>query len=146
MQFSSLELHLIIGCSKDSIEIPLSEMQQIKKEFSLENFKDDFVKNNLVIDWRNSNIKNSNDSIPLIYEFNTSFKVKNSLEKGKQTLDVQYKLLVSKGDTNTWSFEIIKFLPNKTEKLTNISYFTITSFSGTLYHYNLKGENIKMKA
>ena len=82
----------------------------------------------------------------MTYEFNTTFKIKEILKNGKQTLDVQYKLLVSKGNTNYWSFEIIKLLPNKTEKQTNTNYFSITSFSGTLYHYNLKGENTKIKA
>lgn len=138
---------LIISCSKDNpSEVELTEIQQIQSEFSLENFNDDFVKNNLIIDWTHYSINQQNDSIPLTYEFNTTFKIKNTLENGKQALDVQYKLLVSKEDTNTWSFEIIKFLPNITEKITNISYFSITTFSGTLYHYNLKGENTKIKA
>jgi hypothetical protein len=138
---------LTISCSKDSIsEVELTEIQQIQSKFSLENFNDEFVKNNLVIDWTSYNVNQENDSIPFKYEFRTSFKVKNTLKNGKQTLDTQYKLLVHKAEDNNWSIEIIKYLSNKSEKLSNLNYFSKNKFSGTLYHYNLKGENIKIKA
>lgn len=138
---------LTISCSKDSIsEVELTEIQQIQSKFSLENFNDEFVKNNLVIDWTSYNVNQENDSIPFKYEFRTSFKVKNTLKNGKQTLDTQYKLLAYKAEDNNWSIEIIKYLSNKTEKLSNLNYFSKNTFSGTLYHYNLKGENIKIKA
>ena len=135
------------GCENEDVnQTTLNHIEQIKKSFSLSDYNDDFVKNNLVIDWNNFNLTQENDSIPLTYEFNTSFKVENSLDNGKQKLEVKYKLLVSKNDLEQWDFELIKFLSSDSNPINDIGYFSIASFSGTIYHYNLNGENTKIEA
>ena len=139
---------LVVSCSNETTEIQLTEIQKIEKEFSFKNFNDDSVKNNLVINWNDFILKQDIDTISndKVYEFNTSSKINTSIDNGKQKLAVKYKLLVSKNDSEQWDFELIKFLSNNSESIDNISYFNPTSFSGTLYHYNLNGENIKIKA
>jgi hypothetical protein len=53
---------------------------------------------------------------------------------------VKYKLLASRNDTEPWKFEIIKFLSSESDPIDLISHSSPSSFSGTLYHYNLNGE------
>ncbi len=134
------------NCDKeDNSEVELTEIQKIQSKFSLENFENPFVKNNLLIDWNDFNTNQNKEDKSVTYEFNTSFKVSNSLSSGKQKLSTKYRLLTSKNDLDTWEYELIKFLSNKTKLADDISYFK-PAFSGTLYHYNLKGKTLKIKA
>jgi hypothetical protein len=140
---------LFCSCTNDdSKEIELTERQQLQNKFSLANFDDDFIKNNLVVDWNDFVLNINKDTISdtKVYEFNTSFKVSNSLASGKLKLAVKYKLLVSRNDTDPWKFEIVKFLSSESDPIDLISHSSPSSFSGTLYHYNLNGENTKMIA
>lgn len=142
----SLLISLFINCSYDeSSEIEFSENQKIQNEFSLDNFNDLFIKDNLIVDWNDFNIEDSNKNGFVLYEFNTSLNTSKSIESGKYQFSFRYKVLVAKNSQNSWSFEIIKFLANDDKDLSNTSYFSIDSFSGTLYHYNLKGETLKVK-
>ncbi|TDE00389.1 hypothetical protein [Flavobacterium sandaracinum] len=67
---------LFCSCTNDdSKEIELIERQQLQNKFSLANFDDDFIKNNLVVDWNDFvlNIDKNTVSDTKVYEFNTSF-------------------------------------------------------------------------
>jgi hypothetical protein len=92
------------------------------------------------------NINKDTISETKVYEFNTSFKVNTSLDNGYLTVAVKYKLLVSKSDTELWDYEILKFLSSDSDPIDRISSSSHSSFSGTLYHYSLNGENTKMIA
>lgn len=130
-----------ISCSKENVtEIELSETQQLQSKFSLEDFDDVFVKNNLEIDWNNFNTNLNSESKVFSYEFDTHFKVKSSIEDY-----AKYKLLASKNELNDWKFEIIKFSTSKENINNYLSYFSVNNFSGSIYHYNLKGENTLIK-
>jgi hypothetical protein len=140
---------LFCSCTNDdSKEIELIERQQLQNKFSLANFDDDFIKNNLVVDWNDFVLNIDKDTISdtKVYEFNTSFIVNTSLDNGKFKLAVKYKLLASRNGTEPWKFEIIKFLSSESYPIDLISHSSPYSFSGTLYHYNLNGENTKMIA
>ena len=129
----------------DGLTTPLNDIQQIQKEFTLNNFNDSYIKENLIVNWNDFNTI-PKDSITSIYEYNTSFKVKRTLESNDHLFDVTYKILAIKDDSENWSFELIKFLANNDSPLNNPSYFYPNAFSGTLYHYNLEGKTIKIKA
>ncbi|MFI0429473.1 hypothetical protein [Mariniflexile sp. HMF6888] len=135
----------LINCNKEEVrQTSLNDIQQIQGGFTLENFNDPYIKENLIVDWNDFNT-NPEDSIT-IYEYNTSFKVKRTLENDNQLFKVKYKILAVKDSLENWSFELIKFLANNDRSLNNTSYFYPSTFSGTLYHYNLKGETVKLKA
>ncbi|WP_452221536.1 hypothetical protein [Lacinutrix salivirga] len=130
-----------ISCSKENIaEIKQTETQKLQSKYTLDNFDDVFIKNNLKIDWDDfkSNVNSQNEVIA--YEFNTSFEVKSSIENY-----AKYKLLASKNVVNAWSFEIIKFSTNKENISNDLSYFMLNHFTGSIYHYNLKGDNTLIK-
>jgi hypothetical protein len=140
---------LFCSCTNDgSKEIELTERQQLQNKFYLANFGDEFVKRNLIVDWNDFVLNINKDSISdtKVYEFNTSFKVNSSLENGKLKLAVKYKILASKKSSEPWNFEIVKFLSSDLDPIDVVSYSSPSSFSGTLYHYNLNGENTKMIA
>ena len=123
-----------IACSdNEPLEIESSEKQQIKREFSLANFNDSFIKENLIGNW-NDFKTNQKDSTT--YEFNTSFKTKRSLENDNQLFGTKYKILAIKGTLKNWSFELIKFLSNDDEPLDNISYFHPYTYPILLSHYH----------
>ncbi|WP_452219613.1 hypothetical protein [Lacinutrix salivirga] len=130
------------NCSKEDVDkIELTEIEQLQNNFTLENFDDIFIKNNLIIDWDNFNSKFNSKNELITYEFNSHFKVRNTIEKYSK-----YNILASKNDLNEWSFEIIKFSTNK-DKINNnnLSYYSTNEFTGTIYHYNLNGENTLIK-
>lgn len=140
---------MFCSCTNDDYtKIEQIERQQLQNKFSLANFDDDFIKNYLVVDWNDFILNINKDTISdtKVYEFNTSFKVNTSLDNGKLKLAVKYKLLASRNDTEPWKFEIIKFLSSESDPIDLISHSSPSSFSGTLYHYNLNGENTKMIA
>nr|WP_143404134.1 hypothetical protein [Gaetbulibacter sp. 4G1] len=137
------------NCEKEEISpmsLQLTEIQQIENEFSLKNFNDSFVSNNLVVHWDDFISKENIKENTVVYEFNTSLKVKNTIENEKQRFDFKYKVLGFKNDSDRWYFELIKIFANNDKALDGISYFSPTDFSGTIYHYNLKGESLALKA
>ncbi|WP_418602355.1 hypothetical protein [Hwangdonia sp.] len=137
------------NCEKEEVnqlQSQLTEMQYIENEFSLKNFKDSFISKNLVVHWDDFISKENIKENKAVYEFNTSLKVKNTIENEKQRFNFKYKVLGFKDDSDRWYFELIKFFANDDKNVNNISYFSPKEFSGTLYHYNLKGESLALKA
>lgn len=137
------------NCEKEEISpmsLQLTEIQQIENEFSLKNFNDSFVSKNLVVHWDDFISKENIKENTVVYEFNTSLKVKNTIENEKQRFDFKYKVLGFKNDSDRWYFELIKIFANNSKTLDNTSYFSPKDFSGTIYHYNLKGESLALKA
>lgn len=132
--------------NNEEIQTPVSEIRQFENTFSPEHFNDAFIKDNLIIEWDDFNIKQDRENNNSIYEFNTSLKVKNTIENGQQTLAFTYKLLAFRDSDGNGTFELIKFLSGSPGVLNTVSYFDPAAFSGTLYHYNLKGETVKIKA
>ena len=140
-------LFAINGCTdNEEIQTPFSEIQNIQHTFSLEAFNDDVVKENLTVHWDEFNIQQDQENNRTIYEFNTTLKGNNTLQNGEHTLVFTYKLLAFQDGEGNPTFELLKFLADNDKVLNDISSFTPIGFSGTLYHYNLKGENILIKA
>lgn len=132
---------LMTSCSKENVtEIELSEIQQLQNNFTLDNFDDVFVKNNLEIDWENFKTNINSENHLISYEFNTNYKVKSSIDDY-----VKYTLLASKNEINDWSFELIKFSTNKLDINKNFSCFITNNLTGSVYHYNLNGDNTLIK-
>ncbi|RKE91000.1 hypothetical protein [Ichthyenterobacterium magnum] len=148
LKITFLFLTLIMyNCENEIIETnPYEDIQQIQNKFSLKDFEKSFIKENLEVNWndfiKNDNMKNST----FMYEFNTSLKTKSRLENEKEALDYKYKVLAFKDVDKNWSIELIKFLTKNAKTLSNVSSFSPTSFSGTLYHYDLNGKPLKIKA
>lgn len=137
---------LIVSCSKDQItKVELNEIQKIQNEFSLKDFENPFVKNNLQINWNNFEINLDQDSLFSGYEFNTILKANDFIESGKKKLFFKYKLEVLKIGENHWDFYIIKFITENRESLENTSTFLSNNFSGTIAHFNLNGELVETK-
>jgi len=118
------------------------EVQEIKSKFSLDNFKNNSLKNNLVINWSDY-VKSTDNLEKLKYEFSTSFKTQVTFNKGEKRIYMVYNLLATKNESNQWRLELIKFIPNNTNKILDLKTTDLSTFSGTLNQYNLKGELTK---
>ena len=136
---------LIISCSKNEVvEVEQTEIQLLQKEFTLENFENTYVKNNLEIDWNGFQISNENSSLST-YEFSTNLKSSNFIENDNNKLFFKYKLKAFKTTGNNWNFEIIKFLTDDEKSLEKISCFSSNDFSGTMLLFDLNGKLIDIK-
>jgi len=132
------------SCTKEeNIEIELNKLQNLQSNFSLENFSNQFIKENLIIVWDDYILNEENNEST--YELNTHFKTETTLSNGKIQITTKYKLLASKNEAGIYEYELIKFLLINDTLTTTLSYFN-PSFTGTLYHYNLNGETVKIKA
>ena len=134
-------LIITFGCEDENYtESKLYKTQTIKDEFTLEDFDDVFVKNNLEVKW--NDYEASLDSITgkETFEFNTDLKVKSTINDY-----VVYKLIASKNTLDDWEFELIKFSGGNTKLSNTLSFLSINSYSGSIYFYNLTGENTKIE-
>lgn len=136
---------ILWNCQTEDYNQPLlNDAQKIKSEFSLENFEDNTLKNNLSVDWNNY-IKSENLETNIIsYEFNTTLTLNNFFENDNHKFYFDYKLLATKNSTNVWSLEIVKLATENSETLNNLSLQLLDNFSGSLTHYNLNGKLIKI--
>ncbi|NMH86227.1 hypothetical protein [Flavivirga algicola] len=143
--FLFLIIIFFTNCNKENIrETPINDIQKIRNEFSIENFNDNTIKDNLSINWDDYyKIENLNNE-SITYEFNSIFTSSNLFENDNQKLYYEYKLLAIKDDVDIWNIQLVKFLAKDKGMLNTISYFSPNGFSGTLYHYNLKGEALKI--
>ncbi|HMQ42797.1 hypothetical protein [Mariniflexile maritimum] len=77
----------ITNCDKDNIiEKQQDDIQQIKNEYSLENFNDINIKNNLSIDWDDYIQQKNPETNSNSYEFNGVYSYNNFIENGKLKL------------------------------------------------------------
>ena len=113
-----------------------------QNNFSLDNFKDDFVRNNLVIKWDEFIVTENPDS-SLSYEFLTNLNATVSFKNPKNNLNSKYKLIVTISENNYIDFEIVKFLGKNKNLLKDIGLKYLNGFNGATYHYNLNGDLIK---
>ncbi len=132
------------NCQKEEQQIPPNEgLHFLESKFSLEDFNDPFIKDNLKVNWDRYSKKFDSLSNTTIYAFETS--VKGKLENDKKQFEYKYQVLGHKqGDT--WAFGIVHILANNASSVEKVSYFEPESFSGTMHHYDLKGRNTKVIA
>ncbi|WP_428743463.1 hypothetical protein [Tenacibaculum sp.] len=137
---------LLWNCENENLAINNEQNSNIKEQFTLDNFKNSFVKNNLKINWDDYIIVNEEQNNAITYEFNTSLVGKNeSLNKG-QDYFYKYKLLAKYNTGDNVSFEVLKFISNSQKEIKNVSILNISDFTGTLHYYNLLGETSKIEA
>ena len=127
--------------TEEKSQLP-EEILEIKDKFSLDNFKNASLKENLLINW-NDYIKNNDNQENSKYEFSTFFKTQVTFDKGEQRIYIVYNLLATKNTSNNWELELIKFIPNNTNKILDVKTTDLKHFSGTLNYYNLEGKLLK---
>jgi len=113
-----------------------------QNNFSLDNFKDDFVRNNLIIKWDEFIVTENPDS-SFTYEFLTNLNATVSFNNPKNNLNSKYKLIVTVSENKNIDFEIVKFLGKNKNLLKDIGLKYLNGFNGATYHYNLNGDLIK---
>lgn len=137
---------LLWNCENENMDIDNQQNAKIQEQFTLENFEDEFVKNNLVVDWDNYiKIDNKLNNV-ITYEFNTFLTGKSTPPNKGQNLFYRYKVLATEKSLNEFSFNIIKFVANSKKEVEEASYIQTNTFTGTIQEYNLLGETIKIEA
>jgi len=132
------------NCQKEEQQMPPNEgFHFLESKFSLENFDDPFIKENLKVNWNNYTINPDSLSNALLYQFDTS--IKGKLDNNDKQFEYKYLVLGQK-QGNEWDFEIIKILANNDAPVKNITLLDFGEFSGTIHHYDLKGNNTKSMA
>ncbi|MCB0747376.1 MAG: hypothetical protein KDC90_07920 [Ignavibacteriae bacterium] len=135
---------LIIGCQKEDLRTENPANQKIKayeETFTLENFDDPYIKDNVTIDW--DTYRSEETDSMTVYTFNTDLKEKQFIENGDQQFYTLYKLLVTEDDGKA-NLQLLKFFTDDKENLGQVDYFNTGNFSGTLYYYSLDGRNTKI--
>ncbi|NJX16585.1 hypothetical protein [Tamlana crocina] len=131
--------------TEDYDQNSLNDIQEIKNTFSLDNFSDNNIKDNLIVHWNSFNSQKSSDKKSTLYQFNTDFKLNTKIENKNLKLFSTFKILASKNNTGAWNISLIKLVTNNKNDLEDVFYFSTNTFSGTISHYNLKGEPQKIE-
>lgn len=132
------------GCQQDDQQTPVDEdLYFLENKFSLENFNDLFIKNNLKVNWDDYTARLDSLSNATVYEFGTSLK--GNLMGDKKQFAYKYGVL-GHNRGGAWDFEVIRILANNAASVDNISYFDPEDFSGTMHHYDLRGRNTRSMA
>jgi hypothetical protein len=103
-----LLLFLVISfsCQKEEMVSPVTQEQDIvaaiKAEFSLSEFPDEYIKNNLRINWNEYWVNDNDES----FSFTTSLN--SQLNGGNKSLFYKYHLVVFQMEGN-WKFTTITF-------------------------------------
>ncbi|WP_233862615.1 DUF6973 domain-containing protein [Tenacibaculum piscium] len=125
------------NCEQEE-NFPTNEKNLAKENFTLKNFKNPFIKENLVVNWNNFNENIGKKTTT--YEFTTSFKVPFYVEKRGQKIPIKYKILATKTVADTWDYKLIKLFPSPKSNTKMAKYSNSNAFTGIATHYNLKGE------
>lgn len=137
----------VIGCEKEESISEIQNSQNINElnsVFKRSEYKDPFLKKNLVVDdviseWKGSDGTN-------YYEYNTHLKKKSKLTFGEITAQVKYTLIKSDHKKGT-NYRILKYISyDEGFEINDVSYDNLKLFTGTIYSYNLKGVKVKAEA
>lgn len=120
-------------------------MNLIQNQFTLENFEDDFVRKNLIVKWDEFTVTENADS-SISYEFLTNLNSTASFNDSKNNLYTKYILRVTIVNNKVLDFKIVKFLGKNNNLLKDISLKSVKGFNGTIYHYNLRGDLVKLES
>ncbi|WP_298288762.1 hypothetical protein [uncultured Lutibacter sp.] len=119
-------------------------IDKIKKSFSLKNYQDNFVKENLKVKWDQYDLYTGSDNSE-IYEFMTNLNSKISSLKGKKYFFSKYTLQVVFDAEGNLSFKIIRYFSNNKDSLKKITNNSISGFSGTITYFNNNGKVLKLE-
>lgn len=133
---------LIISCEKQEIVIDThqKDLKFIQNQFSLSDFKDEYVKNNLVVNW--NDFRKNNEEVT-VFTFSTNLASK--LESDKNSLSYKYHLSANQIE-GEWNFNLVKIVAADKVELKNATLESSEKFTGTQSTYDLTGEIIEIKA
>jgi len=145
----------LTGCEQDDDENLMiinnaqSKIELSQKKYSIKNFKDNFIKDNIKINWNDFVIIEENQSSS-IYQFSTNLRSTLSLNENKSSkknkpkkLYSTTKLVAEVNSDGIVAYQIVKFLGNDKNKLKNVDIQESPNFTGTITYYGIKGAKLK---
>lgn len=137
---------LFHGCSENDQSTTYLPIENVYgTHFSLDNFEDPFVKNNLNIDW-DRYVSRQGENGREIREYRTWSDAKQVLNEGDRELGLKYTVMASKErESKIWDYTILKYTGGDIRSLQNVSFFEKNNFSGPLYFYDIKGRTTKIE-
>jgi len=158
------------SCQKESIINPLSlqqrntEIQVIQQKFTLVNYQDSFIKNNLKVNWNNF-VKANNMNAKVIkanldkldnnlsfnssvtYEFSTNIQSQVSSTKDTTAFYSKTSILATIDKmSDSISFKIINYSSPKNKDFEHVNLNSLNNFNGSISFFDLNGKNLKMEA
>lgn len=127
----------VIGCEKEeNIEVTQNQdfTTQIQEQFSLSKYEDQYVRDNLKVNWRKVSEKELKDDF---IEFTTD--IKSILQNENSNLYFKYTVKASFEDDNRWNFNIVKFTSYENVDLESVNLKNLEKFTGTIHQYNFAG-------
>lgn len=110
-----------------------------KNGFSLQDFNDDLIKENLKVDW-NGYVSNLNESGKEVREYAAKLTNDMVINQGEIELYAQYSVLATKENgSSKWEYAVLKYVVEEQDLLKNVSFFSKENFAGAVYTLNLKG-------
>ncbi|HSJ12272.1 MAG TPA: hypothetical protein VK916_06275 [Gillisia sp.] len=145
MQKPYLLLALLLclnSCSKEEYSSNNDELLKdttsppILNDFSLENFGDPFIKNNLIVNWgQKSTINEENE------EYSTN--INSKLHNAKDFIFHKYILNVKPAEKGNNRFEIVRLISSQDVENVSLVNLQARKFTGTIISYDLLGNIIK---
>ncbi len=144
---------LIFGCTLEEEEEITNETETIQNDpkspfeeaFTLKNFNevDGVLNGGLDVDWSSPTEKQMKNGQTL-YEFKATSIAPTSLESEVQLPDQFFVLgeLDESGNVSTW---VVKIKPDITAAPIDYSYVNLKDYSGSILHYDLKGNILRME-
>lgn len=115
------------------------------QHFSLEDFEDAFIRENLEVDWNTYHFRENGDGQE-IREYPTKLTISRTLSNGDKALSIKYTVLSTRDKgSGKPDYSILKYVGEDTESLQGISFFKKDTFSGPLYFYGLDGKMQKVE-
>ncbi|MFC4221730.1 hypothetical protein [Flagellimonas marina] len=144
---------LVFGCTAEEEQVvPQTETVEnetkgpFEKAFTLEHFKEkeSILNGELTVDW-NSPITKEMENGKTLHEFRASPVAPSFLESEIQLPDQILVMgeLEGNGKAHTW---IVKIKPDITAAPIEHSYLFLEGYSGSIYHYDLQGNVLRMEA
>lgn len=134
----------LVACEKDDISnLSADEVNftyEIKNQFSLNNFEDEYVRENLKVNWIPiSQFEAGKDTV----EYGTNLH--STAENSINNLHHKYSIAAFTNEKKEWDFYVIKYTSSDSTSLIDLSEENLGEFSGTIKKFDTSGNLITME-
>jgi hypothetical protein len=136
---------ILYACTNETYDDKITQVQDSHQEFSLENFDDPFIKNNLIVDLETYTSRET-ETGEEIREFNVLMKTEQIINVGSTLIFAKYSVIGSKKkNNNKWNYSLIKFTSDDIKQIQKVSFQENIDNTGVFYTYNQQGKLVRLE-